>query len=201
MLIDLNKIRYDSEIKVRLSDECFEMFIQNVKDYFTILENEFNKSSPRISPLDALSIISMLVGFKDYFDSIPAWERLSLESLKVVHKGVSRGVFDKFSLFSGMTHVAFIIHNMSFKTPSIKPFLYDVNKILLNNLSVYLSSTSMEELMNTGTYEVITGLSGPLHYLLGFPENDEMVEMATKIVDLFIQRSKVKIVAGHKVTG
>ena len=201
MLINQEKIRQDSGIKVVLKSECFDMFIQNIDEYFRILKDEFNKTPPKITPFEALNIISLLAGCKDYFKSLQEWERLTLESLKILRKGIVSGVFNNFSAFLGMTHVAFVIHNLSLKTPSIMPFWNGVNKALLDNLNSYLNSASKEDLMNSGNFEVIAGLSGPLRYLLDFSENDEMADMVAKIVDLFIKRSKEKTVAGYKVIG
>jgi len=201
MIINLDKMRCDGNIKVRLKDEYFEMFLQNVGEYFSKLENAFSKTPPRINPMEALNIISMLSGFKDYFDSEHEWERLTLESLGVLRKGISGGFFGKFSAFSGMAHVAFVAHNLSLKAPNIRPFVDGINKILVDNLSKYLHTTSEEDLMNRGSYEVISGLSGPLRYLIDFPENNEMIELAEKIVDSLIRRSEGKVIAGHNVTG
>jgi hypothetical protein len=201
MLINFDKIRYDNGIKASLKDEFFEMFIQNVGEYFNILESEFNKTPLRINPSEALNIISMLAGFKYCFISQEEWERLTLKSLGVLRRGVVSDVFGKFEVFFGIGQVTFTIHNLSLIAPNIKPFMNGLNKILIDNLSKYLDTTKIEDLMTTSNYEVIAGLSGPLRYLLDFPENHEMVKMAEKIVDLFVKRSKEKVVAEYKVTG
>jgi lantibiotic modifying enzyme len=90
---------------------------------------------------------------------------------------------------------------LSVNTPKIKPFLQDINEILLGNLSDYLAGADNQKFNTMGNYEVIMGLSGPLRYLLNFNGDERMNEMVQQIIDVFIKRSKDITILDKRVTG
>ncbi|MCL2426864.1 MAG: lanthionine synthetase C family protein [Oscillospiraceae bacterium] len=196
MLINIEKIKSCESIKLKLPEHIFDEYIQNVCEYFALLENINN-----VKPGEAVDVVSALVSFREYFDIETEWERLTLHTLDTLRKGINRSFFDKISVFGGMAQVAFSVSALSLAAPKIEPFLKSVNEILLNNLAEYLGGAEKEDFYTLGNYEVINGLSGPLRYLLDFSDDEKMNEMAKKIIDIFIKRSKDKTILGKKVPG
>ena len=186
MPINVEKIKSCESIKLKLSDNVLDSYIENVCEYFSAL----NKNINVVKPGDAIDILSALAGFREYFDDEAEWERLTLYTLDILRKGINKSFFNKISVFGGMTHVAFSVHALSVKAPKIEPFLQSINEVLLGNLARYLEKSDSDEFYKDGNYEVITGLSGPLRYLLDFSDDEKMKEMAGRIVDVFIRRSK-----------
>jgi len=197
MPIDINKMKFGNSSRIKLADNIFESYMQNAYDYFTVLAKNIGK----VNPNNAVDVIPALSAFKEYFVSESEWERLTLYSLNTLRKGIQRSHFDKIAVFSGMTHVAFSVYDLSIKVPKVNPFLMEINEILLNNLSAFLDSSNKKEFKSAGNYEVIKGLSGPLRYLLSFDNDDKMKNMAERIVNVFIERSKDISIEGHTVPG
>jgi len=197
MFINIEKISLCEGIKVQLPEHVFEAFTQNVCEYFSILENNVNT----IRVDGAADIISALVAFREYFDSESDWESITLYALDIIRKGINRSHFDKISAFAGMTRIAFSLHELSEETPKIEPFFQGANELLLGNLHDYLEESDRKEFYSGGNYEAIMGLSGPLRYLLNFSEDKRMKDMAEKIIDVFVKRSKDGSVLGKRTPG
>jgi len=111
--------------------------LQNVAEYFTALKKDIYTVKPR----ETMDVISVLIGFREYFHSESEWERLILHSLDVLRKRINKSFFYDTAIFFGMTHVAYSIHGLSAKAPKIKPFLHGINDVLLDKLSNYLKSS------------------------------------------------------------
>jgi len=196
MLLNFDKLKSVNCFKVRLSEKSFEMFFQNACAYFSALENDIN----RVNPNEVMCVISVLTDFKEYFEREADWERLTLHALNILQKGVYRSVYDKIASFLGMTHVAYVTHDLALRTPKIKPFHDGINKILIENLTDFLKASNDDEFYRDSNYEVINGLSGPLSYLL-YANDDRMREMVDQIVDVFIKRSKDIKILDYRLPG
>jgi len=197
MLIDLEKIKNCKSIRIKLSEDSFNYYLQNVNEYYTALE----KDIITIKPSETMDVISVLVGFREYFYSESEWERLILHALDVLRKGINKSFFYDTAIFYGMTHVAYSVFALSAKVSKIKPFLQGINDVLLDKLSDYLKSADKNEFNTTGNYEVIKGLSGPFRYLLDNSGDEKIDKMIMQLTNVFIKRSKDITILDHKVTG
>ena len=196
-MISIDKIKPVNNSKVSLSQQSFEMFVQNTCDYFMTLKNDVSK----ISPNEAIDVISTLTVFRQYFENESEWEGLTLQALSILQNAVKRSMFDKIASFGGMTHVAFVTHDLALTAPKVKPFHEGINKILLYNLTEYLKTSDENEFYTNGNYEVIKGLSGPLSYFLYANDDPRVHEMANRIIDIFIKRSKEIMLLEHRIPG
>ena len=185
MILDIDKMKSDDSIKIKLPDQVMDKFIQNSCEYFATLEKDISK----INPNNAVDVVSALTLFAEYFSSQAEWERITLHTLELLKKGIDRSFFHEFANFSGMSHVGFSVKDLAAKVSKVQPFLHGINKMLLENLSAYLAGSDKKEFKTDGNFEVIKGLSGPLRYLLCF-DDDQMMDMAGRIVDVFVERSK-----------
>jgi len=183
------------------------MFVQNASGYFAALEDDISK----IKPSETIDVISALTTFREYFENESAWEQLMLRTLDILQKGIKRSMFDGIASFRGMTHIAYVIHDLAVSTPKLNSFYKDINKILLDSIAEFLKASDKDDFYTKGNYEVIRGLSGPLSYLIyanGTTEdtsegndNARMCDIIGQIVDVFIRRSKEFEVLGHRVPG
>ena len=197
MLLNIDRIKSDTNFKMVLPDIAFNGFIQNACDYFASLDQNISK----VQPNETMDIISALAGFREYFDQESEWERLTLCCLDVLRKGVSRSIFHDFAAIEGMTHVGFSVHDLSMKAPKIEPFLQGIKKMLVGNLSSFLKTSEGKEFSMDGNFEVIRGLSGPLRFLLEFNDDEQVMHMADRIIDIFIKRSRDITILDQRVPG
>jgi len=199
MLLNIDKIKKANTGNVSLPEQSFNNFVQNACDYFKALETDINK----INPNEVIDIISALAAFREYFERETDWEHLTLNMLNILQKGIKRSIYDDIASFSGMTHVAFAIHDLAAAAPKAHSFLESVNKVLLENLNTYLKASDSNEFYTEGNFEVISGLSGPLSYLLYTNDNNDasITNMTQRIIDIFIKRSKDITILEHRVPG
>jgi len=197
MLLDINKMKMDIKSKSQLPENLLDSLVKNSCEYFTSLDKELDK----VKPTEIVDVISILANFKEYFSSESEWERLTLHSLNVLRKGINASIFHDYAVFSGITHVAFSIYELSVTTPKIQSFLDSIIKLLLENLSSYLEGANKEKFKTSGNFEVISGLSGPLRFLLNFNDDSQMKNVACQIIDAFIKRSKDITILGHRTSG
>ena len=153
MLIDLDKIKNCDSINIKLSEDVFNRYLQNVNEYFTALEKDIDK----IKLNETMDVISALVSFQEYFHSQTKWERLILQTLDMLRKGLNKSFFGDIAIFFGLSHVTYAVQALSFKVPKIKPFLDGINDVLLSKLSERLKSSDKKEFNTIGNYEVKIG--------------------------------------------
>ena len=197
MLLDESKIRQDDGIKIKLSDEVFDGFINNACEYFTILESDLGELTPR----DAIDVLSIITDFREYFVSESDWDCLTLQILDMIRRGVSRSMYQDIASFSGMTHIGYNTYGLSLISPKINDFFKGIVNVLLDDLASYTKKSGGEEFNTTGNYEVIKGLSGPLSFLLMLGTEKKIEDPIRKIVNILIRRSKTKSVKDCTVTG
>lgn len=197
MLLNLSKLEEELSTKLYLKENKVKMFTQKVQEYFTILEESI-ETADRI---EILEILSVLITFKESFSSESKWERLTYRSLEIIRENLYASNFHPFFAYSGISHVAFILNQLSVKLPNIKRFLYSVNKLLSINLHEYITISNKPEFFQINNFEFIYGLSGALRYVIDFNNDEEMHSTAFKIVELLVKRSHEKIIDRHKVPG
>jgi len=197
MLIDLEKIRNCNNIRVKLSEDSFSSYLQNINEYFTALERDINT----IKPLETMDVITALVSFREYFYSETEWERLILHFLELLKKGLNKSFITDISIFYGLSHVAYSVYALTHVAPKIKPFLHGINDLLLSKLSDYLKSADTKEFNMYGNYEVIKGLSGPFRYLLDNTGDKKIDDMIKQLIIVFIKRAKNITILDHEITG
>ena len=197
MLIDIDKIRNCNDIRIKLSEDSFNCYLQNIGEYFDSLKKDIYTMKPQ----ETMDVISIMGSFQEYFYSESEWECLILHLLNVLRKGINKSFFNDTAIFYGMTHVAYSVYALSLKVPKIKPLLQGINDVLLDKLSHYLESSNKHEFATIGNYEVIKGLSGPFRYLLDNDDGDRVNKMIKQLINVFIKRSKDIIILDHNVTG
>jgi len=197
MLIDLDKIRNCDSIRIKISEESFDCYLQNVNEYFTVLEKDIFT----IKPKETMDVISALVGFKEYFCLESEWERLALRSLDILRKGINKSFFNDTAIFFGLAHVAYAVYGLTAKAPKIRSFLQGINDMLLNKLTEELKASDKKEFYTIGNYEAIKGFSGPFRYLLENNGDNKTDEMIRRLIGVFIKRSKNISILDHQVTG
>ena len=195
-MLNASKLRDDSKLGARLSEEAIENHIRYTQEYLTLLATNVQQ----IHAEEALNAISALISFKDYFLAEEEWNKLVIQLLQIVREGMYHASFHQFAIFSGISHVAYVARCLAQRVSGLEHFVHSIDQILVENISQFLKTMPTDDIDTLGTYEVIRGMSGPLRYLLDF--SDELTNTIKKeLISALIRRSKPKLIAGHKIIG
>lgn len=197
MQLNLFEMGERLSVKLDLDSRKIEIFTQKVQEFFTILEDSIEKAEG----VKTLEILSVLVSFKEYFSSESEWASLVHRLLEILCQDLSVPVFHPIFAYSGISQVAFTLHQLYEKIPNIERLLCKVNELLLANLHEYIKASNIPEFFTMNTFELLYGLSGPLRYVLDFNNDEKMYNTASKIVEVLVKRSHEKVINGHIVSG
>lgn len=188
-------MNFKNEVKSLLPNSVLENQNNLIDNYLIMLENEVQT----LDPMQALEALSSLVQFKPICGSETNWESTVIYILNLIQNSLYQSKYHLFSCFSGVTQVGYYIFELSYKIPSLTRFLNGINSLLVNNINKYLYFCK-DKVYTNKSYELISGLSGPLRYLLNF-NDDASQDLSSKLIQLFIKNSQEKIILGNKVPG
>lgn len=191
-MINKSKLCDDILQKTNLSKEIAEKFAEENDKFLKNLTDKIDD----ISAYEAIDIISFLILADRYFVLKEQWDSLLYTCLMKIRNGIYNGEFSTISSFSGITYINFIIRELSQKIPELKRFLHTLELLQSEVLSRYLNLSEESEFYQQNGFELIQGMSGVLKYYLD-SDNDNSNEIIDKIVSLFIQHLKPKIIMGY----
>lgn len=191
-MINKSKLCHDILQKTSLSKEITEKFAEENDKFLKNLTDKIDN----ISAYEAIDIISFLISADRYFALKQEWDSLIYTCLTKIRNGIYNGEFNTISSFSGITYINFIIRELSQKNPELQKFFHTLELLQSNILSYYLNLPENSEFYEQKGFELIQGMSGVLKYYLD-SDNDSSNEIIDKIVSLFIQHLKPKIIMGY----
>lgn len=157
-----------------------------IKKYEESIEIKYKNN--KISPEDYESILFSIAVIYKFFD-----ER-EKEVLKEIGYNLSKGIKQeiendsdmRISMFAGLGYSAYAINAFSRETGILKGFSESINQILLENTYLKVSKVWGYDNFQTGQYDLISGFSGVLYYLLNFEWGKEERRKLNKIADYLI---------------
>lgn len=102
-------------------------------------------------------------------------------------------------MFSDLGRVAFAVRVFSERTGRLEKFSHTLNRLLLDTTCEYIDFIKKNSLFNsTRFYDVISGVSGALYYLLDFDWAEIERKQIYKIIDYLLQLKEIKEYEGEK---
>ena len=191
-MINKSNLCYDILQKTTLTKEIAENFVEENDKFFENL----NDTIKNISAYEAIEIISLLISANKYFESNQQWESLIYTCLSKIRSGIYNREFNTISSFSGITYVNFIIRELKTMIPELQRFLGSLELLQSEILSSYLNLPEGSAFYEQKGFELIQGMSGVLKYYLD-SDNSEVDETINKIVSLFVQHLKPKMIMDY----
>lgn len=193
VVVMINKLNlcYDILEKTSLSKEIAEKFAEENDKFF----EDINDTIEDVSAYEAIDIISFLISANKYFISKQQWENLIYICLTKIRNGIYNREFSTISSFSGITYINFIIKELRGNIPELQRFFNTLELLQSETLSYYLNLSEDSVFYEQNGFELIQGMSGVLKYYLD-SDNDNN-EIIGKIILLFIQHLKPKMIMGH----
>lgn len=193
VVVMINKLNlcYDILEKTSLSKEIAEKFAEENDKFF----EDINDTIEDVSAYEAIDIISFLISANKYFISKQQWENLIYICLTKIRNGIYNREFSTISSFSGITYINFIIKELRGNIPELQRFFNTLELLQSETLSYYLNLSEDSVFYEQNGFELIQGMSGVLKYYLDSDnDNNEIID---KIILLFIQHLKPKMIMGH----
>lgn len=190
-MIHKSNLCHDILQKISLSQETAEKFAEENDKFFENL----NDAIEDISAYEAIDIISFLISANKYFVSKQQWENLIYVCLTKIRNGIYNREFNTISSFSGITYVNFIIRELKGNIPELQRFFNTLELLQNEMLSYYLNLPEDAVFYKQNGFELIQGMSGALKYYLD--SNNKSNETIDKIVSLFVQHLKPKMIMGY----
>ena len=192
VMINKSKLCNDILQKTSLSKEIAEKFAEENNKFIKNLNDKIES----VNEHEAIDIISFLISVDRYFVLKEQWDSLLYTCLMKIRNGIYNGEFSTISSFSGVTYINFIIRELSQKIPELQRFLHTLELLQNEVLSCYLNLSEESIFYQQNGFELIQGMSGALKYYLD-SDNDNSNEIIDKIILLFVQHLKPKMIMGY----
>ena len=184
---------------IDLSDSIENKIKGFIKNIYLYIESEYNQEI--LNPIYYRDIILFIAeGFSSLKEK-EKWEKMGYNMCKAIKQDLENyGVVENdIGMIGSFGYTCFIISQYSKKTVNLIRFSNSLNKLLLDftvdkvNLFKEDSQTSMRK------YDVISGLSGSLYYLLDFSWNEDEIKKLENIISYLVGLTKYHDYKGKSV--
>lgn len=148
---------------------------------------------------EVLEALSFLNCFKCSIENEDEWSEIAYNLLIKLRKGIYSGAYHPYSIYSGLSHVGFVIRDVTQNIPELHEFGENLNTLLLKNCETFLRVKS--EIDTSNNFELIKGISGTTRYLMEYLDDVDVFKMVCRITDYMIERSNDRVILGHSVPG
>lgn len=185
---------------IRLSDNIrikTEKFIENIYSY---IENEYDKEI--LNPIYYRDIILLISEGFFFIKNKEKFEQIGYDLCKSIKQELEMyGVIENdIGMISGFGYKCFVVSKYSKRTGNLKRFSNSLNKLLLDFMENKIKTFVEKDIATTmSKYDVISGLSGSLYYLLDFSWNEEEVKKLNKVVSYLVNLTKYSNYKGNSV--
>jgi subtilin biosynthesis protein spaC len=107
------------------------------------------------------------------------------------------GIYN-FSMYSGTAGLGLSINSLSKNGKYYKELTRDINSLLMYQLDNYFKNINVED-VSIIDYDIISGLSGVVSYMLLYKQNYDMIKYLEKSIDLLIALTRNKVICELEV--
>jgi hypothetical protein len=191
-------MRYD-ESYINLSDSIkikMEEFIKNI--YFYI-ENEYDQEI--LNPTYYRDMILLISEGFSLLKDKEKWEKIGYDICKAIKQDLENyGITENdIGMIESFGYTCFAVSQYSKKTGNLIRFSNSLNKLLLNFIVNKAEIFKEDSQTTMSKYDVISGLSGSLYYLLDFSWNEDEIEKLEEAISYLINLTKYYNYEGNSV--
>ncbi|WMM25772.1 lanthionine synthetase LanC family protein [Tissierella sp. MB52-C2] len=184
---------------VSLSDDIkrkIEKFIRNIYSY---IENEYNQEV--LNPIYYRDVILLISeGFPILKDK-EKWEKIGYDICKAIKQDLENyGVMENdIGMIESFGYTCFVVSQYSKKTGNLTMFSNGLNKLFLDFLVDKAEVFKADSKVTMRRYDVISGLSGSLYYLLDFSWNEDEIKKIGGVISYLVSLTKLYNYKGNSV--
>lgn len=174
-----------------------EEFLKNIYSY---IENEYNQEI--LDPIYYRDIILLISEGFSFLDDKEKWEKVGYDICKGIKQDLeSYGVVENdIGMISSFGYTCFVISKYSKRTGNVKRFSNSLNKLLLDFMENKIKTFIEKDVATTmSKYDVISGLSGSLYYLLDFSWSEEETKKLERVISYLVNLTKYYNYKGDSV--
>jgi len=194
--MNVQKVYEDIKSRSDLDDYVLMEFARQCGEFFDELKSDLDV----IAPYEAIDVLSLLTYSEAYWGSGSEWEQSIYRCLEKIRDGIYAGSLLSLAVFGGLSHIKLVISELSHRINSLNRFISNLNTILETRIKSYID-VKKSGFHTSGSYELITGLSGILRCCLDAEPAEEYQKLSNDIIDALIERLKPKKHLGHAVPG
>lgn len=173
-----------------------EKFLENIYSYI-----EFQYDKEILNPIYYRDILLLIGETFPLLKNKEKWEKIGYDMCKAIKQDLEKYsvVENDIGMIGSFGYTCFVVSQYSKKTGNLKRFSNSLNKLLLDFM-VNKSETFKEDSQTTmSKYDVISGLSGSLYYLLDFPWNEEEMKELENVISYLVSLTKYYDYKGNSV--
>ena len=173
-----------------------EKFLENIYSYI-----EFQYDKEILNPIYYRDILLLIGETFPLLKNKEKWEKIGYDMCKAIKQDLEKYsvVENDIGMIESFGYTCFVVSQYSKKTGNLKRFSNSLNKLLLDFM-VNKSETFKEDSQTTmSKYDVISGLSGSLYYLLDFPWNEEEMKELENVISYLVSLTKYYDHKGNSV--
>lgn len=168
----------------------------------TIIEGYLEKIKyldiDKIKYADAIGMLTVIVEIYPLINDKNFWNEFGYKLMEIIRECILTGNIQSVGLCQGLSNIGVIIKRYSDCTGFYKRFLQKFQLFFRNVVDHHLCNVQ-EHCVNTRDFDVISGFSGVLHYLLEYNDYDE--ELVQKIVLYLCSITDYKTYENAKIPG
>ncbi|OWT47260.1 hypothetical protein CER22_32180 [Bacillus sp. K2I17] len=173
----------DIKVKNKLLEDIIDKYISKIVE-----DSEKNVGFEET----CATLLVLGEGYDFFANKIEIDEIIYQNMLKIKGAITSGELYDRPSLYSGLTEVALSIYTVYKKTGYYKKFLDKINQLLIEWTERYLKYIDVKNNISTEYFDAIYGISGITKYLLLFTEEEKMNNLSVKLLNILVYMSGYK---------
>lgn len=173
-----------------------------IKDIYLYIESEYDQEI--INPIYYRDIILFIAEGFPFIKEKDKWEKIGYDMCKAIKQDLENyGVVENdIGMIGGFGYTCFVVSQYSQKTGNLNKFSNSLNKLLLDfmtNKTIMFTEKTAET--NVSKYDLISGISGSLYYLLDLSWNEDEIKKLKNIISYLIGLTKYHDYKGNSVIG
>lgn len=183
----IRKVKSFIDISDKAMDEIYEL----LEYFFKYIEEQYD--SEILNPIYNVDLLLVVSEAYSLLENKEKWGKVAYDMCKSIKQSLERDGISEYSprMLWGLGYMCFAVNIFNKNTDNLEKFSEDLNKLLLENSDNYIDyliESNSETFM--GEYDVVSGLSGVLYYLLDFKWSVDEEKQLEKILDYLIGLTK-----------
>ncbi|GAA0117152.1 lanthionine synthetase C family protein [Clostridium senegalense] len=185
---------------IEISDGTTDKIYKFLECFFKYIENQYDLKI--LNPMYYGDVLFVISEAYPILEDKEKWEKFAYDICKGIKQRLERDGTLGYSpkMMGNLGYMCFAVNIFKSNTGNLSRFSNSLNKLLLENSAKYadiLIKKNAEVIMNE--YDVVSGLSGALYYLLDFKWNVNEKKQLEKILEYLIGLTKYHKYKGQNV--
>ncbi|MBU5438429.1 hypothetical protein KQI42_10440 [Tissierella sp. MSJ-40] len=184
---------------INLSDNTRVKLEKFLGDIYSYIETEYDKGI--LNPIYYRDIILLISEGFPCLKNKEKWEKIGYDICKAIKQDLENyGVVENdIGMISGFGYTCFVVSKYSRRTGNLKRFSNSLNKLLFDFVTNKAEVFKKDPETFMSKYDVISGLSGSLYYLLDLSWSEDELKKLEDVISYLVDLTKYYNYKGNSV--